>query len=230
MAIVGTTTIRVSARTLTQTQPLPVPLVAEAVARMRAGQADACALSRDTLRLQAALSGLFGLTLSQGGLMNLLRRAQGCFHPGRDAAIAMMRKAEVVACDETGVRIEGSNAYRWLFHSAAAVVHTASPTRGAVVGREMMDGHRLAVWISDCYTVRTRPCRRAPDLPGVSGPRRRLCRRGQRRSRPLAPATLAGTRVRPGRARGRLGWLDALGQAPEPGSATRRHLGHIEPL
>jgi transposase len=29
--------------------------------------------------LQAALSDLFGLTLSQGGLMNLLRRAQGRF-------------------------------------------------------------------------------------------------------------------------------------------------------
>ena len=85
--------------------------------------------------------------------MNLLRRAQGCFHPGRDAAIATLRKAEVVACDETGVRIEGSNAYHWLFHSAAAVVHRASPTRGAVVVREMMDGHRPAVWISDRYTA-----------------------------------------------------------------------------
>ncbi len=104
-------------------------------------------------RLQAALSDLFGLTLSQGGLMNLLHRAQGCFRAGRDAAIATLRKAEVVACDETGVRIEGSNAYHWLFHSAAAVVHTASPTRGAVVVREMMDGHRPAVWISDRYTA-----------------------------------------------------------------------------
>ncbi len=35
-------------------------------------------------RLQAALSDLFGLTLSQGGLMNLLRRAQGRFRPGRE--------------------------------------------------------------------------------------------------------------------------------------------------
>ena len=84
---------------------------------------------------------------------NLLRRAQDRFHPGRDAAIATLRRAEVVACDETGVRIEGSNAYHWLFHSAAAVVHTASPTRGAVVVREMMDGHRPAVWISDRYTA-----------------------------------------------------------------------------
>src|SRR6478672_5766805 len=95
-----------------------------------------------------------------GGIHRIssLRRAQGCFHPGRDAAIATLRKAEVVACDETGVRIEGSNAYHWLFHSAAAVVHTASPTRGAVVVREMMDGHRPAVWISDRYTARARPC------------------------------------------------------------------------
>ncbi len=104
-------------------------------------------------RLQAALSDLFGLTLSQGGLMNLLRRAQGRFRSGREAAVARLRQADVVACDETGVRIEGANAYHWVFHSAQAVVHTASPTRGAVVVRETMDGHRPAVWISDRYTA-----------------------------------------------------------------------------
>ena len=104
-------------------------------------------------RLQAALSDLFGLTLSQGGLMNLLQRAQGRFRPGRDVAVSALRSASVVASDETGVRIEGSNAYHWVFRSAEAVVHTASPTRGAVVVREMMDGHRPAVWISDRYTA-----------------------------------------------------------------------------
>src|ERR1700712_2148601 len=104
-------------------------------------------------RLQAALSDLFGLTLSQGGLMNLLRRAQERFRPGCKAAIATLRRAEVVACDETGVRIEGSNAYHWLFHSAQAVVHQASPTRAASVVRTMMDGHRPVVWLSDRYTA-----------------------------------------------------------------------------
>lgn len=39
------------------------------------------------------------------------------------------------------------------FHSTDAVVHTASPTRGAVVVRAMMDGHRPSVWISDRYTA-----------------------------------------------------------------------------
>src|SRR5215216_3185562 len=59
-------------------------------------------------RLQGALSDLFGLTLSQGGLMNLLRRAQGCFAEGQVSAVSSLRRAEVIASDETGVRIEGS--------------------------------------------------------------------------------------------------------------------------
>jgi transposase len=104
-------------------------------------------------RLQAALSDLFGLTLSQGGLMNLLRRAQGRFRAGREAAVSALRRAEVVASDETGVRIEGSNGYHWVFRSEEAVVHHAAPTRGACVVRQMMDGHRPAVWISDRYTA-----------------------------------------------------------------------------
>jgi len=104
-------------------------------------------------RLQATLSDLFGLTLSQGGLMTLLRRAQGRFRPGREAAISALRRAEVVASDETGVRIEGCNAYHWVFRSADAVVHQAAPTRAASVVRAMMDGHRPAVWLSDRYTA-----------------------------------------------------------------------------
>ena len=181
-------------------------------------------------RLQAALSDLFGLTLSQGGLMNLLQRAQRRFRSGCAAAVSALRRAAVVASDETGVRIEGSNAYHWVFHSAEAVVHQASPTRGAVVVREMMDGHRPAVWISDRYTARARPRGCAPNLLRPSRPGRRLCRRSERRPRALAAAALAAGRVRPGRARHRLGHLDAGRQASEPGSTAQRHPRHTERL
>ncbi len=85
--------------------------------------------------------------------MNLLRRAQGRFADGRAQAVAALRRADGVASDETGVRIEGSNAYHWVFHSPQAVVHQAAPTRAASVVREMMDGHRPAVWLSDRYTA-----------------------------------------------------------------------------
>src|SRR5215210_2038922 len=104
-------------------------------------------------RLQGALADLFGLTISQGGLMNMLRRAQGAFGAERDKAVAALRQAKVIASDETGVRIEGSNAYHWVFCCSEAVVHQAAPTRGAAVVRTVMDGHRPEVWCSDRYSA-----------------------------------------------------------------------------
>ncbi len=53
-------------------------------------------------------------------------------HGGRYAG------AIVVASDETGVRIKGSNAFHWIFRCAEAVAHRAVPTRGAVVVRDTM--------------------------------------------------------------------------------------------
>src|SRR3712207_4481284 len=85
--------------------------------------------------------------------MNLLRRAQGRFQAGREAAVAALRRAKVVASDETGVRIEGGNAHHWVFRCEAAVVHHADPTRAASVVHAMMGGHRPAVWLSDRYSA-----------------------------------------------------------------------------
>jgi transposase len=104
-------------------------------------------------RLQRAFADLFGLTLSQGGLMTMLRRTQGAFAAARDKAVAALRQAKVIASDETGVRIEGSNAYHWVFRCSEAVVHHTSPTRGAIVVRTLMDGHRPEVWCSDRYSA-----------------------------------------------------------------------------
>jgi transposase len=104
-------------------------------------------------RLQAALLDLFGLRLGQGGLMNMLRRAQRRFEAGRERAVAALRRAEVVASDETGVRIEGCTGYHWVFRCRDAVVHHAAPTRAASVVRTVMDGHRPAVWLSDRYSA-----------------------------------------------------------------------------
>jgi len=104
-------------------------------------------------RLQATLADLFGVPVSQGGLMNLLRRAQRRFQAGRAQAVAALRCAEVVASDETGVRIEGSTGYHWVFRCAAAVVHHAASTRAAAVVHAMMAGHKPAVWLSDRYSA-----------------------------------------------------------------------------
>ena len=65
VAIAGTTTFRASARTLTATQPITVPSVTQAIELMRSGQADALALSRDSL--QPLLAAVPGSRIVTGG-------------------------------------------------------------------------------------------------------------------------------------------------------------------
>ncbi|EAU39646.1 Transposase IS66 [Fulvimarina pelagi HTCC2506] len=85
--------------------------------------------------------------------MNMLKRSQDAFAPQRDEAIIALRHADVVASDKTGVRIEGCNAYSWVFVSDDAVVHRAAMTRGAIVAKDLMAGHRPKVWCSDRYSA-----------------------------------------------------------------------------
>jgi transposase len=139
-------------------------------------------------RLQGAFADLFGLTLSQGALMNMFRRAAPVFAAGRDSALAALRRADVVACDETGVRIEGGNAYQWVFCSDEAIVHTADFTRAGQVVRDTMNGHQPDVWISDRYTAQWPT---APDVSRPSRPKGPLCCRTWQRSDRHAPSALA---------------------------------------
>ena len=104
-------------------------------------------------RLQGVFADLFGLKLSQGALMNMFKRTAPVFAAGRERAIAALRHGDVVACDETGARIEGCNAWHWVFCSSHAVVHTAGFSRAAQVVRDTMAGHKPDVWISDRYTA-----------------------------------------------------------------------------
>lgn len=85
--------------------------------------------------------------------MNMFKRVAPVFTAGRDNALAVLRGAQVVACDETSVRIEGCNAYQSVFCSPQAIVHTAEFSRAAKVVHDTMAGHRPEVWISDRYTA-----------------------------------------------------------------------------
>lgn len=104
-------------------------------------------------RLRKAFFDLFGLEISEGGLMNMFKRVKVKFAAVRATAIATLREAGVVACDETGVRIEGVNAYHWVFCAPEAVVHGAEFTRSAQAIENAMAGHRPDVWISDRYSA-----------------------------------------------------------------------------
>ena len=104
-------------------------------------------------RLRFLFRDAFGLTVSEGALMNMFLRSHAGFEIEADKAKAILRKARVVASDETGVRIEGTNSYHWVFHCKDSVVHQPDYSRAARVAAEMMDGHEPKVWISDRYAA-----------------------------------------------------------------------------
>ena len=104
-------------------------------------------------RLRGLFGDAFGLSVSEGALMNMFIRSHPRFEIEAEKAKAIVRAAKVVASDETGVRIEGTNSYHWVFHCKDAVVHQPDYSRAARVVDEMMDGHMPAVWISDRYSA-----------------------------------------------------------------------------
>jgi transposase len=104
-------------------------------------------------RLRGMFRDAFGLRVSEGALMNMFIRSHPRFRVEADKARAMLRAAKVVASDETGVRIEGTNSYHWVFHGKDAVVHQPDYSRAARVVDEMMNGHSPEVWISDRYAA-----------------------------------------------------------------------------
>ena len=104
-------------------------------------------------RLRGLFGDAFGLSVSEGALMNMFIRSHARFKIEAERAKAILRAAKVVASDETGVRIEGTNSYHWVFHCKDVVVHQPDYSRAARVVDDMMAGYVPEVWISDRYSA-----------------------------------------------------------------------------
>lgn len=102
-------------------------------------------------RLSRIMGELFGLKISEGAVSNLFQRFTGAIAAARDAIAAEIRRAKVVASDETATRIDGRTCWQWAFISDKAVLHAIARRRAKAVAQEVMAGSRPQVWISDRY-------------------------------------------------------------------------------
>ena len=100
-------------------------------------------------RLTEMLGGVFGLSVSEGAIANMLRRAARPFADAADTIAAIVRKSPVIASDETSARVAGKTWWQWTFGAATAVYHMIVPTRGKVVPTEFLGEARPKVWLSD---------------------------------------------------------------------------------
>lgn len=101
-------------------------------------------------RTAAALQELHGVEISQGGVDQIMQRAGKKALQQVGAIRAAIQQSAVVYCDETGSRVDGQNWWQWVFSSAQAVLHVIRFNRSVDVIRDVTDGHRAEVWVSDC--------------------------------------------------------------------------------
>jgi len=105
------------------------------------------------IRTESALRNLYSVKISQGGIDKIMQRA------GQQAAQqvapiqAEIQQSSVVHCDETGSRVDGQNWWQWVFCSASAVFHVICFDRSVDVIKDVMAGHEVDVWVSDCYSA-----------------------------------------------------------------------------
>jgi transposase len=102
-------------------------------------------------RLTRLLMELFGLAISEGALDAAFQRCKPQFDADVAGILARLRRARVVYSDETGVRIDGSGYWNWVFQNTEVVIHVVRRSRGADVVAEVLATHRPALWVSDLY-------------------------------------------------------------------------------
>jgi len=104
-------------------------------------------------RLCQLMAELYGLTLSEGAMANLLRRTHASLAAPISQIQARLRQSRLVCSDETSARVQGKNQWEWVFQNEQVCLHVIRPSRGKVVIDEAMAHHRPQVWVSDLFSA-----------------------------------------------------------------------------
>jgi transposase len=115
-------------------------------------------------RTQSALRDLHGVEISQGGIDQIMQRGGKSAITQMAPIQAEIQKSAVVHCDETGSRVDGQNWWQWVFCSASAVLHVIRFDRSVDVIKNVMAGHVVDVWVSDCYSAQMKALSRYHQL------------------------------------------------------------------
>ncbi len=104
-------------------------------------------------RLSQLMGELYGVTISEGAIANLLQRVQTQLAAPVAQIVERLRSARLVCSDETSARLNGRNQWEWVFQNEQVCLHVIRPSRGKVVIDETMAGHRPQVWVSDLFSA-----------------------------------------------------------------------------
>jgi len=102
-------------------------------------------------RLSRLMSEVFGLSISEGAIANILARAKMALVAASSTIAAAVRASRVVGSDETSARVRGKTWWQWVLLSSTAICHIIAATRAATVVTTFLQGIQPEVWVADRY-------------------------------------------------------------------------------
>lgn len=102
-------------------------------------------------RLVTIMDEIFGLSISEGAISNILARARAPLLAATSAIEKAVLASPVVCSDETSARVKGKNWWEWVFVGRRAALHVIKPSRGKAVVEAVFGAIRPEVWVSDMF-------------------------------------------------------------------------------
>lgn len=102
-------------------------------------------------RLSRLMSDLFGLTISEGALVNILSAARQPFAAASAAIRARLLSGTVICSDETGLRVGKRSWWLWVFHHGENACFLTHPRRSKEAVEAFLGDVRPPVWVADRY-------------------------------------------------------------------------------
>jgi transposase len=102
-------------------------------------------------RLVRLMDEVFGVTLSEGAIANMLARAEAPMIVAAEKIAEEVRSSPVVASDETSARVKGKTWWQWVLLSSTAIYHVIVDTRAASTITDFLKGTVPEVWVADRY-------------------------------------------------------------------------------
>ena len=102
-------------------------------------------------RLSQLMTDLFGLSISEGALVNILSAARERFAAASAAIRAKLLNGTVICSDETGLRVGKRSWWLWVFHHGENACFVVHPRRSKEVVEEFLGDVRPQVWVADRY-------------------------------------------------------------------------------
>jgi transposase len=97
-------------------------------------------------RLVWLMAEVFGVTISEGAVANILARAQAPLVDAAQLLALVVRTSPVVGSDETSARVGGKTWWQWVLLSSTAIYHVIADTRAAGVVTDFLNGAQPEVW------------------------------------------------------------------------------------